>query len=182
MAMKHHLSLCVCLSAGLLTLATPQVFAAPGDTTQLVESLGWHARDVSADGRFVSFSPDTGPAEAYAVDIEHAVLSEERIGHEGRRLELRLLLKSEDARDLYDLRVWLVGAGESSWLRNCKSTPARLRVLPSATQKEITASFACLEGRPSKDSSLREMQFRIEAVDLSTQAIVNFAASSHEGN
>jgi hypothetical protein len=164
--MRSALSLRMLLSGALITLAAPHALAAPG--TVLVPAGAPNS--------------DATLGEAYAVGIEHTVLSEERMGHEGRRLELRLLLTSDDPRDLYDLRVRLVGAGERSWLRNCKPTPARLRVLPSAAQKEITASFTCLEGRPSKDSLLREMQFRIEAVDLSTQAIVNFAATSREGN
>jgi hypothetical protein len=164
--MKSALALRMLLSATLITLVTSHALAAPG--ASLVPAGSPNA--------------DVPLGEAHAVRIEHTVLSEERIGHEGRRLELRLVLKNDDARDLYDLRVRLVGAGKSSWLRNCKPAPARLRVLPSATQKQITASFACLEGRPTNASSLREMQFRIEAVDLSTQAIVNFAATSREGN
>jgi hypothetical protein len=164
--MKSALSPRMVLSAALITLGAPHALATPG---AMLIPAGSSGADATLD-------------EAYAVGIEHTVLSEERIGRAGRRLELRLLLKSEDARDLYDLRVRLVGAGENSWLRNCKPTSARLRVLPSATEKELTASFTCLEGRPSRDSSLRKMQFRIEAVDLSTQAIVNFAATSRGGN
>ena len=164
--MGSALTLRMLLSAAFITLAAPLALTAAN--APLVPAATPSA-DATLGGTF-------------AIAIEHTVLSVERIGHEGRRLELRLLLKNDDARDLYDLRVRLVGAGESSWLRNCKTTPARLHVLPSATQKEITASFACLEERPSMDSSLQEMQFRIEAVDLSTQAIVDFAVTSREGN
>ena len=87
----------------------------------------------------------------------------------------------EDVRGLFDLRLRLVETGDASSSLSCSRKPARLRVLPSGAAKQVTADFVCTGWPPSWAGTMKDLEFEIEAVDLSTQAIVNFAATSREG-
>ncbi len=122
---------------------------------------------------------DAAGREPYAVGIEHTILAEELVGREARRLELRLKLTNEDVRGLFDLRLRLVETGDASSSLSCSRKPARLRVLPSGAAKQVTADFVCTGWPPSWAGTMKDLEFEIEAVDLSTQEIVTFARTSH---
>ena len=130
----------------------------------------------------VALGADDASDAPYAVRAEHTVLSEEPAGRQGRRLELRLRLSNEDVRDLFDLRVRLLGLGDARPPLSCSPVAARLRLLPSGTGQELTSSFVCADGYRSGADSLRDLTFEIEAVDVSTQEIVTFVLPSREGD
>jgi hypothetical protein len=127
----------------------------------------------------VAQADDEARREPYEVGIQHTILAEELVGRQARRLQLRVRLTNDDVRDLFDLRVRLIEAGDAGWPLSCSRKPALLRALPSGETKEVVWDFVCAGWPPSFAASLQDLEFEIEAVEASTQAIVTFERPSH---
>jgi hypothetical protein len=113
----------------------------------------------------------------YGLRIEHRMLGTMALEKGRRGLELTLALHNGGNHGLYDLRLFLSRAGPAA-LTECE--PARLRELPPGASKEVNWTFECLIA-PLSRAPLRDVQFRIQAVDEHTQKIVTFITTSQEG-
>lgn len=114
----------------------------------------------------------------YGLHIEHRVLSQVSLDNGKTGLELELTLRNTGEHGLYDLRLFLLRAGPVSLLPECE--PARVRILEPGDQDGVTWTFECFIG-PLPEMPINDVQFRVEAVDQSTQKIVSFVGVSIEG-
>ena len=113
-------------------------------------------------------------AKTYALQIHHAQRSNLKLSGGRHAVEFDLMLTNGGAHGLYDIRVFLIRPDT----RTVVEEPARVRVLPAGEQTAFTWTFELPESLSA--TTLRDVTFRIEAVDQSTQEIVSFSQKSTE--
>ena len=114
-------------------------------------------------------------ARDYALQVTHSEISRAALEGGLQGLELKLNIANQGAHDLYDVRVYLQEAADYAVLD--RREPARLRTLPAGKSETLTWTF---ETSKRLEGSLRNVVFRIEAVDQATQEIVTFNQKSME--
>jgi hypothetical protein len=113
-------------------------------------------------------------AKSYGVQIQHAERSRARLAGRKQGLELTMTLTNRGAHALYDVRVFLLRPDTQTEVEE----PARIRILPVGEQAVLTWTYELPQSLPSVP--LRNVTFRVEAVDQATQEIVSFTQKSME--
>ena len=114
-------------------------------------------------------------AKDYRLAIKSKLLSQVPLEDGITALELELTIDNKSIHSLYDMRIFLMRAGPAMLVPTCQ--PARVRLLDAGAQQQVTWPFECLLG-PLPAGALRDVQFRVEAVDVRTRKIVTFSVSS----
>jgi hypothetical protein len=114
-------------------------------------------------------------ASQYGLEVTHSELGRADLEQGKQGIELQVTLNNQGAHDLYDVRVFLERAGARVMLKG--NNPARLQALSAGEQKTLSWTF---EMDQPLVGPLREVVFRVEAVDSSTQQIVKFSQKSKE--
>ena len=113
----------------------------------------------------------------YRFSIAHRVVSQTPLANGKVAMELELTLDNAGDHSLYDLRLFLIQAGPVSTTQQCE--PARLQELHEGRSDGVTVVYECLN-LSLPEAALKQIRFRVEAVDVATQEIVSFASSSQE--
>ena len=121
-----------------------------------------------------AFAVTTVAAKLYDLQIQHAHRSSMKLSGGRHAIEFDLMLANGGGHGLYDIRVFLIRPDT----RTPVEEPARVRVLPAGEQTALTWTFELPESLSA--TTLRDVTFRIEAVDQSTQEIVSFNQKSTE--
>ena len=120
---------------------------------------------------------DTVDSSRYQLEIRHDMPTLLQRDEARGGLQLHFTVANNGPQKLYDLRFFLIRAGSVPIaLRN---EPARIHVLPIGSRKEVTWTFEV--GKVAASLPTRDVWFRVEAVDQSTQKIVAFNQQSMEG-
>ncbi len=122
--------------------------------------------------------PNPAGPMAYSLNIHHQLQTVYPLDRGRSGVELRLNLSNDSDRNLSDLRITMVRATPQQ-LSQC--APANLKAIAKRSQEEITWTFECKAFMPSR-ADLREVLFRVEAIDEITQKIVSLVVSSRETN
>ena len=113
-------------------------------------------------------------AKSYGLQIQHAQRSMMKLEGNNRAVELDILLKNGGSHGLYDVQVFLIRPDTRMPVKE----PARLRVLKAGESAALTFTFELPHSM--NETQLRDVTFRIEAVDQATQQIVSFNQQSKE--
>jgi len=117
----------------------------------------------------------TVAASEYALHVTHVELSRASLGDGLQGLELQLSIENHGSHDLYDVRIYLQEAAAE--VLPDHREPAHLRTLSAGEIATLTWTF---ESVKQLTGPLRNVVFRVEAVDQATKQIVQFNQKSAE--
>jgi len=114
-------------------------------------------------------------AEDYGLQVTHNELSRIALEPGTQGLELALTVKNAGTRDLSDVRLYVIRAGSKTIVE--RSEPARVGKLAAGQKVVVTWVF---DSKQPVVGPLREVIFRVEAIDKASQDLVTFSQKSAE--